>query len=369
MLKVNSLKAAWLRIKALMVKEFLLMWLDKGTRKILFIPIIVQCLIFGYGVTFNLEKIPYLLLDESHTPQSVRLAGALHLNPLFELQRTCISQEDLVQSMAAGEGLIALHLPPEFAKTGEVYLIADARNTAAANTASAYLTELIAGLNAAQGTGQSALRLDYRYYYNEHNITRYSILTSMILALSLIQILLLASQTVAREREEGNFDMLLMTPATSVEILIGKAVPPAAAACLQSLILFLLCRFYFEIPLRGSFLLLCLTAILFAFAVVGVGMIVSVLARSAQQALITAFIIALPCVILSGLITPFAAMPQVLQLIVKCINPLYYGISALQRIYLAGAEFDEIYPLLLPLIICAGVTMPVTMRLFRRQLQ
>ncbi len=361
---MNTLHAVLLRIAALMKKEFLMMWLDKGTRKILFIPIIVQSVIFGYGATFNLEKIPLAILDESRSVQSERLCAQIIANPLFELRSSCLSQNCLKQMMSSGEALIGLHFPPQFTNNRAVFIIADARNTASANTAVSYLQQQLHALTLTE----PELQLNYRYYYNEHNITRYSILTSMILALSLIQVMLLSSLTVAREREEGNFDMLLLTPANAVEILVGKAVPPTITAFLQSLILFLICRFYFAIPLRGSFALLCLVVVLFGLAVVGIGLAISALAKNAQQALIGAFILALPCVILSGLITPLAAMPPTLQIIVKCINPLYYGIEALQRVYLEGAVFSDISYLLLPLLLCAVITMPLAMYLFRHQL-
>ncbi|MBU3826103.1 MAG: ABC transporter permease [Candidatus Anaerobiospirillum merdipullorum] len=360
---MTAWQAAWLRIWALMKKEFLMMWLDKGTRKILFIPILVQCVIFGYGATFNLEKVPLTLLDESHSVQSMRLCNELKANSLFDVVQECLSQQCLQQSLSTGQAVVGLHLPVDFATHGQLYLIADARNTTAANTALGYIEQSLVADSA-----QAQLQLNFRYYYNEHNITRYSFLTSMILALTLIQITLLSSLTVAREREEGNFDMLLLTPATPLEILIGKALPPTITACMQSLLLFLICRFYFAIPLRGSFLLLSLVVVLFALAVVGLGLAISALARSAQQALITAFIIALPCVILSGLITPLAAMPPALQVFVKCVNPLYYGIEALQRIYLEGAGFMAIYHLLIPLLICASITLPIARYLFDHQL-
>ena len=353
-------KNSVLRILALVKKECIMMWLDKGTRKILIIPIIVQCIVFGYGASFNLSHVPYVLLDESHSVQSLRLSLRLEHNHLFTLAQKCISQDCFVTAMNEGQGLVGLHLPPDFDSTGDIYLITDARNTAAANTAAFYLNSML--------TPDTATRINYRFYFNEHNLTRYTILSSMILALSLIQVLLLSALTVAREREDGNFDMLLMTPANSAEILVGKALPPAVAAFMQSLILFLICRFYFGIELKGSVFLLFGVVAVFDLAVVGVGLAVSAIARTAQQALISAFIIALPCIILSGLITPLAAMPEALQFLVKAINPLYYGIEALQRIYLEGACFADIWYLLLPLIGCAFITMPVAMYLFRHHL-
>lgn len=373
------------RILALMKKEFLVMWADPGTRKILIIPILVQCIVFGYAVTFNLEHIPYVLLDESQSAQSTQLMMQVDGCGYFEAAKLCESQQCFTQAMDKGIGLIGIHFAPDFATSGEVQVIADARNTASANTALSYLSDLLSGFMAeraasgaaaaqatAAGTaavaGEGAGRIHYiiRYYYNPQNITRFGILTAMILALSMLQVMLLSSLSVAREKEEGNFDMLLMTPANPLEILVGKALPPAAVAFLQSLALFVICTLYFEIPCRGSVLLLFGIVSVFSVAIVGLGLAISAVARSAQQALVTSFLVTLPCIILSGFITPVSAMPQWFQP-VTLINPLYYGVNAVQRVYLEGAGFMDIAHLLIPFALCAAVTMPLSMWLFRHR--
>lgn len=377
--------ASFLRIYALIVKELRMLWEDPGSRRVLILPIIVQCLIFGYGVTFNLERVPYVLLDESQSAQSSELIMAVEGSGYFDRELTCYDQPCFLKAMDRGTGLIGLHFAPDFASTGSLNVIADARNTTSANTAAGYLTEaaglllqrsdvqpVFAALNARaeagrQASGREALTFTYRYYYNENNITRFGILTGMILGLSTIQVIILAALTVAREREDGTFDMLLMTPANSLEVLIGKALPPAMAACGQSLILTAICTLWFDIPCRGSLLLLFLVIVGFSLAVVGIGLAISAIASNAQQAATTAFLTVLPCVILSGMLTPDTAVEPWFRFVLY-INPLYYGIQAVQRIYLEGAGFFEIWHLLVPFAIFGMITMPLAMYLFRHRL-
>lgn len=377
--------ASLLRIFALMVKELRVLWEDPGSRRVLIVPIIVQCLIFGYGVTFNLERVPYVLFDESASPQSAQLVMALEGSGYFRRELTCFDEPCFLQAMDRGAGLVGLHFAPDFAVSAELNVIADARNTTSANTAAAYLTEAAALLlqrsdvqplfapwfaeaeAKRQAAGRPALSFTYRYYYNENNITRFGILTGMILGLSAIQVIILAALTVAREREDGTFDMLLMTPANSLEILIGKALPPAMAATGQSLILTAICTFWFDIPCRGSLLLLLLVIALFSLAVVGIGLAISAVVSNAQQAATTAFLTVLPCVILSGMLTPDSAVAPWFRFVLY-INPLYYGIQAVQRIYLEGAGFFDIWHLLLPFGVFGLITMPAAMYLFRHRL-
>lgn len=356
-----------LRIAALILKELKVLWADPGSRKILIIPILVQSIIFGYGATFNLEHIPYVLLDESGSTQSAAIARHMEGSGYFVRSKDCRSQECFNLAMADGEGLIGVHFAPDFASKGRLQIIADARNTASANTAVSYLTELVSTQLSATGASVQTPILNVRYYFNENNITRNGILTGMILGLSVIQVVLLSSLTVAREREDGTFDMLLMTPASSFEILIGKAAAPAIAAMGQSLALVLVCTFWFDIPCKGSLALLILVIFLFALCVVGLGLAISAVAASAQQALIAAFLMVLPCVILSGMLTPANAVAPGFRFVIY-INPLYYGIQAVQRIYLEGAGFMDIWHLLIPFAIMGLAAMPLSMYLFRHRI-
>lgn len=353
-----ELKLSLLRILALVKKEFIAMWMDPGTRKILFIPVIIQSFVFGYGATFNLEKIPFLVCDNAKTSQTIRLVNSMQASGYFELYGSFDNLTLLKESLDLGEGLIGVYFAPDFPARQEILVLEDGRNSTSAATALGYLQQM---LNIDE-------KISYRYYFNEHNITRYGILSGMILALSMIQVLMLSAMTVSREREEGTFDMLLMTPATSFEILIGKALAPLCVAIIQGLLLTIICHFYFNIYLVGNFFAILTIIFIFSLCEVGVGLAISAVCKSAQLSLVCSFLVMLPSIILSGLLTPFEAMPPWLVSVVKVCDPLYYGIDALQRVYLEGQSLIEVGYLLLPVMLLGIVTLAIAARLFRKAL-
>lgn len=354
-----------LRIIALIKKEFVAMWMDKGTRKILILPIIIQSFIFGYGASFNPEIIPFAFYDEAKSAKTTELFNDIN-STLFKLTDFCYNPYCLKNSVSDGNALIGIYVKSDFAKDPKIFVIADARNTTSANIAIGYLTSIVAAFNHKHYNSEQ-ININTRLRFNENNISRFSIMTGMILALSFIQVMLLSSFSVSREREDGTFDMLLMTPANPAEILIGKAVPPTLVAIMQGLMLFIICRFYFEIPFAGSLLNVIFILSLFSISIVSFGLAISALAKSPQQSLVFVFTLILPSIILSGMLTPISAMPAWFQSITK-LNPLYYGMTALQRVYLEGQNFYEIAPLLIPLILVGLALMPLTMYLFRHKI-
>lgn len=363
---IGRLLISLLRIRALMLKEFIAMILDSGTRKVLIVPIIVQSLIFGYGADFTLNHVSIAVFDDAHTRLSEEFISEIAHTSNFQVVRICPDLFCLKDSVNKQQALLGIYFDGNFKNTLEVNLIADARNTASANTAIQYVSSIAADFNSRIGA-QAVPTVSFRYLYNENNITRFSILTGMILALSMIQVLMLASLSVSREREEGTYDMLLMTPTTPVEILIGKAVPPVLIAIMQGLALFCICRYYFDIPFVGSFVSLLTAISLFSLAIVGLAMAISCLSNTSMQSLVTSFIIIIPSIMVSGLMTPVEAIPSWFKVVVY-INPLYYGITSLRRIYLEGAALGDVFYLFIPLFIIGGCCMIVAVKLFRSKM-
>ena len=341
------------------------MWMDKGTRKILILPLIIQSIVFGYGASFNPETVPYALYDEAGTKSSNDIRNALD-GTLFELTAFCLDTHCLQASIDNGKALIGIYIKSDFAKNPQILAISDARNTTSANIALGYLNTVISDYNRKLSPNASSA-VNMRLRSNENNISRYGIMTGMILALTFIQVMMLSSLSVSREREDGTFDMLLMTPANPAEIFLGKAVPPTVIAILQGLLLFAICRFYFNIPFYGNVIDILFILSVFSISIVSLGLAVSALAKTPQQSIVFVFTLILPSIILSGMLTPIAAMPPWFQYVTK-INPIYYGMTALQRVYLEGQSFTEIFSLLLPLVLIGLISMPLTMYLFRHKI-
>jgi ABC-2 type transport system permease protein len=179
--------------------------------------------------------------------------------------------------------------------------------------------------------------------------------------------MMLTALSVAREREQGTFDQLLVTPFRPFEIMVGKALPNMAIGLGQSTTVLLIAQFWFHIPFAGSFVVLYVGLTLFLMAAVGLGLFVSSIAKTMQQAMLYAFILVMPFALLSGLTTPFSSMPDILQTIM-IINPLRYALDLTKRVYLEGAGFANLFADFLPLFIIGLVTLSGAAWLFRRRL-
>ena len=184
------------------------------------------------------------------------------------------------------------------------------------------------------------MAVERRAWYNPSLESRWTLMPGLIAALSMLQTLLLAALSVAREREQGTFDQLLVTPLRPMQILVGKALPAILVGLIQSTIIFLIIRFWFQIPMNGSVWLLYFGLLSFNIAVVGVGLSISALSNSMQQAMLYTFLVIMPLMLLSGLLTPVRNMPEALQL-ATYVNPLRFGMNIVRGVYLkarAGAR-------------------------------
>lgn len=173
--------------------------------------------------------------------------------------------------------------------------------------------------------------------------------------------------SVAREREEGTFDQLLVTPIRPAEIMVGKALPSMFVGTMQATSVLLVAQLWFGIPFAGSFITLYAGLCLFLLAAVGMGLLVSSVAATMQQAMLFAFVLVMPFSLLSGLTTPISNMPLVLQYL-TVINPLRYAIEITHRVYLEGAGFTQLWPQLWPLALIASLTLSAAAWMFRDRL-
>lgn len=206
-----------------------------------------------------------------------------------------------------------------------------------------------------------------RSWYNPNLETRWPLIPALIATLSMMQTLMLTALSVAREREQGTFDQLLVTPYTPLEIMLGKAIPPTLIGLAQATLVLLMALFWFDIPMAGSLLNLYGGLAVFTIACVGLGMSISAISLNMQQAMLYTFVLIMPLTLLSGLATPVRNMPEFLQ-IVTYANPLRFGIDLIQRVYLEGASLADVGLNLIPMLVVAAVTLPLASWLFRHRL-
>jgi ABC-2 type transport system permease protein len=189
----------------------------------------------------------------------------------------------------------------------------------------------------------------------------------MIGMLTLVQMVIITAMSVAREREQGTFDQLLVTPFPPIEIMIGKSVPSVLIGLVQVSMVLTLALFWFKIPFQGSLFTLYLGVFLFLIASVGIGLMVSSVAATMQQALLGSFLTIMPFAMLSGLNTPISNMPREVQY-VTLLNPLRYIISIIHRVFLEAASLRGIATDLWPLALIAAFSLSIAVWMFRRRL-
>jgi ABC-2 type transport system permease protein len=311
-------------------------------------------------------------LDQSRGAASTELLSHLDGTGVFEREATLATPRQIAEEIDAGRVILALSIPADFERrlasgqAAPLQVILDGRNSTTANLAAAYVASIVGSYNE-QRAGPAPVTVVTRAWYNPNLESRWNLMPALIAALSMLQTLLLAALSVAREREQGTFDQLLVTPLTPMQILVGKALPAICIGLVQSTIIFLVIRFWFQIPFNGSLLLLYFGLFTFTGAAVGIGLSISALALNMQQAMLYTFLLIMPLMLLSGLLTPVRNMPQVLQLATYA-NPLRFGMEIVRRVYLEGAGFAEVATDFLPLLGVAAVTLPLAAWLFRNRL-
>jgi ABC-2 type transport system permease protein len=360
------------RTLALIRKEMLALLKDPSSRTLLFAPALMQALLFGYGATYDLTNAPFAVLDQSRSAESREILARLEGTGVFRRIATLDSSSQIADQIDSGAALLVISFPADLAdelaagRAASVQVILDGRNSATAGAAAAQVSAIIAAYDQHLGAAPP-VTVVRRAWFNPNYESRWNLMPTMIASLSMLQTLMLAALSVAREREQGTFDQLLVTPLTPTQILIGKALPAIIVGLVQSTIIFLIILLWFRIPMAGSVWLLYLGLLVFTTASVGIGLSISAVSLTMQQAMLYTFMLIMPLMLLSGLLTPVRNMPWILQM-ATWANPLRFGIDTVRRVYLEGATLADVAPNFLPLLAVAAVTLPLAAWLFRNRL-
>ena len=354
-------------------KEFLAILVDPANRVTLIAPVFIQAVLFGYAASYDVNHVDYAVLDQSRSQSSQQVLAHLDGSGIFKRTADLQNNQQIQQVINDRTALAVIIIPADFEdklnrqESSPIQVILDGRNSSTASMAGSYISSVVGQVNQKRLGTNSAITVQARTWYNPNVESRWGIMPSLIATLSMMQTLLLSALSVAREREQGTFDQLLVTPYTPTQIMIGKAIPPIIIGVIQSSIILAIILFWFQIPMNGSLTLLYFGLFTFNIAVVGVGLSISAIALNMQQAMLYTFFLIMPLTLLSGLLTPVQNMPEVLNWLTYA-NPLRFGIDLVQRVYLEGASFAQVKWDFVPMLILAIITLPLAAWLFRNRL-
>jgi len=366
------------RLRALIVKEFLAVWRDPRSRAVIVVPPILQLLVFGYAATLDVNHIATAVFNEDAGLASRDLIARFEGAPAFE-KVVALSRESQFQDAIDSKDVsLIIHVGQTFSedltanRQAKVQLIVDGRRSNTALIILGYANDIVAEFNRdwirAHGLPQPPASLVVRSWYNPNLVSQWFVVPGIVALLNLVVSIVVTALSVAREREVGTFEQLLVSPFWPLEILVGKAVPALIIGIAEASVIIVVAVAWFGVPLVGSLPLLYLGLVLFLLATVGVGLMISSLARTQQQAILGAFLFVVPAVILSGFATPIANMPGWVQNI-TLLNPMRYFLIIVRGVFLEGISAHSVFDLLWPMALIAAATLTSAGWLFRHRMQ
>ena len=341
----------WRRMVTIVRKELLVLLCNRVSRMLIIVPPLVQIVIFGWAATMEVRNVDVAVLDHDNGRWSREIVHRLEGSPTFRSVRFLPSEQRIRPVLEGQEALFILSFDQEFSRrvergeSAEMQVILDGRRSNAAQIAAYYLSRIVEGMAVDTPLGRAAAtaaapRLDVRMrcWFNPNLEFQWFFLPNLIGMLSLILGLVVTGLSVAREREVGTFDQLLVSPATPTEIALAKLAPGCIVGLVHGTIFLLITVFGFGVPFTGSVVLLYLAMLVFAVASGGVGLMVSSLSATQQQAFLGAFTVGVPCILISGAVTPIINMPIFLQHASQ-LNPLRHFTVISQGVFLKDITF------------------------------
>src|SRR5574344_415172 len=353
------------RVISLVKKEFIIIWKDPKSRGMIVGLPLIQLLIFANAITMEVTNIDIAVLDRANTTESRELISKFDDSTRFRKIIYVNNENDIKNLIANQKVQIALEIQNDFStlikakRPTYVQIIADGRQTNSASIASAYASQIIWEYSDFVAPQQSvSINSVIRNWYNPNLNYRWFIMQTMVVLLALVITLLLTALSIAREKENGTFDQLVVSPLSSGEILIGKTIPPLAISLALTTIMTMIVTIFFSVPLVGSKILLLLLFVSALLSIVGVGLFISSICKTQQQAILGVMTFQIPAVLLSGFVPPIEDMPKFAQFI-TLFNPLRYFLSTTRGIFFKDMAFQDVMMNVIPLIFIAILTLSV----------
>ena len=376
---MGQLRQSWIPIKALIIKEILAVWRDKKSRITLIVPPLIQLLILTHAATLDVNNISIGLYNEDTGWYSHELIQRIKGSPYFKHVYDYKDSHKIREGIDEQKAIVALHMQSDFSRhiaegnSATVQVILDGRKSNASQIVLGYLNLIFQTFSRdmlkLQGVDiLEKINIEFRAFFNPNIEYIYYTVPSLVAILSMVLALTVTAMSVSRERENGTFDQLLVSPSQPWEILVGKMVPAMVIRIGESTLLMIAALLLFKVPFEGSLILLYLSMIVFLFSIVGVGLFISALSKTQQQSILGSFVFMTPTMLLSGFATPIENMPLWLQPWTNLI-PIKHFFVIIRGIFLKDMSTLEVLKYSWPMALIAIFTLSIAGWMFKKRLE
>lgn len=370
----------WERIRVIVVKEFRQTLREPRMRLVLLVPPVLQLILFGYAVNLDVTKAEIGWMDLDRTSESAELRAAFDASPTFVVARGVHSEKEIGDLLDQGEVMAVVRVQPGFGRdvkrgsASAVQVLVEGTNSNTASLLASYASQVV-GRFASESLQEQqrrrqvaftlasggpvkmslpALDVRQRVWFNPDLKSRNYFVPGVLVNIAALVTVMLTAMSIVREKEIGTMEQLMVTPIRPVELMLGKTLPFAVIGMAQICTMTALALLVFDVPLRGSFLVLLGCAALFLMTTLGAGLFISTISQTQQQAMMTFFFIFMPMFLLSGFSFPINSMPLAVQFITY-LNPLRYFMEIIRGLFLRGTGPSILWPQILALTVF-GVT-------------
>lgn len=383
----------WERIKEIIRKEFFQTLRDARSRALLIGPPLIQLVIFGYAVNMDVERSEIAWMDMDRTYESRALLSAFQGSRYFAVQELLVREDQISETLDHGRVEAVVRVLPGFARdvrrgnTARVQVLVDGTNSNTAGIVSNYIAQAIGAYAGAvqvdqrnarvmartEGAGSPApaglpgLTVRNRVWFNPDLKSRVYFVPGVIVNIIALVTIMLTSMSIVREKEIGTMEQLMVTPLRPIELMLGKLLPFAIVGMLQVALITVAALLIFRIPYRGHTALLFASSLLFLLTTLGIGLFISTISRTQQQAMMTSFFFFMPALLLSGFSFPIRNMPLPAQYLTY-LNPLRYFMEIVRGLFLKGIGINYLWPQVLALFLFGSAILVFSALRFHKRL-
>jgi len=380
------------RLKSMLIKEFIQALRNPRMRIILFLPPLIQLIIFGYAANTDIRNISLAVYDMDNTPQSREMIQNFASSGYFRIFQRAENPREIRRWMDEGKISAALQINDRFARESRqrqgtsVQIIVDGTDSNTASVVMTYAQRIVAEYSRQilverirtypdipnemkkPFFAKGGIEVQSRAFFNPNLESRNFYVPGIMAFVIMLVTLLLTTMAIVREREIGTMEQLIVSPIRPVELILGKTIPFALIGYIDVLLVTGVGVFWFEVPIRGSLALLLAATTIYLLSTLGIGLFISTISRTQQQAMMTMFFFFIPAILLSGFVFPIANMPEVVQYL-SYADPLRYFLVIIRGIFLKGNGFDILWPQMLALAILGAAVFTFSSLRFRKRLE